>query len=100
MKKAQIFFFDSAGDKAPNEVIKLVDRIIQQGSELKKPIHFKFDENYPVEHQYGNTECGVYSLFFIIHMLEDKLSAQYLKTHRISDKSIEKYRKVFFNDGL
>jgi hypothetical protein len=33
-------------------------------------------------------------------MLVDKLSAQYLKTHRISDKAVEKYRKVFFNDGL
>ena len=100
VKKAQIFFFDSAGNKAPPEILVLVNRIIKQGKELKKPIHFKFDENYPVEHQYGNTECGVYSLFFIIHMLVDKLSAQYLKTHRISDKAVEKYRKVFFNDGL
>ena len=100
VKKGQIFFFDSGGDKAPKEVIVLVNRIIQQGRELKKPIHFKFDENYPVEHQYGNTECGVYSLFFIVHMLVDKVTAQYLKTHRISDKAIEKYRKVFFNDGL
>lgn len=100
VKKAQIIFFDSAGNKAPPEILVLVNRIIKQGKELKKPIHFKFDENHPVEHQYGNTECGVYSLFFIIHMLVDKLSAQYLKTHRISDKAVEKYRKVFFNDGL
>jgi len=100
VKKAQIIFFDSAGNKAPSEILVLVNRIIKQGKELKKPIHFKFDENHPVEHQYGNTECGVYSLFFIIHMLVDKLSAQYLKTHRISDKAVEKYRKVFFNDGL
>ena len=100
VKKAQIYFFDSAGDKAPKEVRTLVDRVIQQGRELKKPIYFKFDENHPVEHQFGNTECGVYALFFIIYMLEDKLSGQYLKTHRISDKAIEKYRKVFFNEGL
>jgi len=100
VKKGQIYFFDSAGDKAPKEVRILVDRVIQQGRELKNPIYFKFDENYPVEHQFGNTECGVYALFFIIYMLEDKLSGQYLKTHRISDKAIEKYRKVFFNDEL
>jgi hypothetical protein len=100
VKKAQIYFFDSAGDPAPKEIRVLVDRVVTQGKNLKKPIYFKYDENYPVEHQYGNTECGVYALFFIIYMLEDKLSANYLKTHRISDKAIEKYRKIFFNDGL
>ena len=26
--------------------------------------------NHPVEHQEENTECGMYSLFFIITMLE------------------------------
>lgn len=97
IRKGQIFYFDSVGQKAPKEVMILVDRIIKQGLNQTPPIHFQFDQNWPVEHQYGDSECGVYSLYFIINMLEDKLTARYLKTHILTDKFIEKYRKIFFN---
>ena len=98
IKKGTIFFFDSAGNDIPREVQVLVDRIIKQGQDMN--IDFKFDKNYPVEHQYGNTECGVYSLFFIVHMLEDKITGNYLKTHILKDKYMEKFRKVYFNSVL
>ena len=71
--------------------------VIEQGKKLTKPIHFKYDENYPVEHQYGNTECGIYSIFFIIHMLKDKITGYYLKTHVLKDKYIEQFRNIYFN---
>ena len=100
IKKGQILFFDSAGDKIPSQVEKFVNSVIEQGNSLKTPILFQFDENYPVEHQKGNSECGVYSLFFIIHMLQDNVTKQYLKTHRIPDEYINKYRKIYFNDTL
>ena len=100
IKKKQIFFFDSAGDKVPSEIKRFADRVIEQGKKLDEPIHFHFDQNYPVEHQYGNTECGVYSLYFIIYMLEDKISGHYLKTHIIPDEYVNKYRHIFFNDEL
>ena len=100
IKKGEIFFFDSAGDKAPTQVMKLVKRIIKQGSQLKIPIKFKFDQNYPVEHQYGNTECGIYSLYFIVHMLEDKHDGEYFKTHILDDKYIEQFRKIYFNSTI
>ena len=100
IKKHTIFFFDSVGDKAPKEVVKLVNRIKKEGLTLNPKMVFKFDQNYPVEHQYGNTECGVYSLFFIIHLLEDKLTEHYFKTHILKDEYMEKFRKVYFNDDL
>jgi hypothetical protein len=100
IKKGEIFFFDSAGDGAPKEVMKLVNRIIKQGKRLKNPITFKFDQNYPVEHQYGDTECGIYSLYFIAHMLEDRHDSAYFKTHILDDKYMEQFRKVYFNKEL
>ena len=100
IKKGQIFYFDSAGPKIPVQIKKLVDTITEQGRQLPNKINFAFDENYPVEHQYGNTECGIYSLFFIVHMLEDKITGHYLKTHILKDKYMEKFRKVYFNGEL
>lgn len=100
IKTGAIFFFDSAGNKVPKQIMKFSNNIIEQGNNLKNPIKFTFDQNHPVEHQYGNTECGIYSLFFIIHMLEDKITAHYLKTHILKDDYMEKFRKVFFNGDL
>ena len=97
IKKGFIFYFDSAGNKAPKQVIALSDRIIKQGLALNPPIHFKFDQNYPTQHQYTTTECGMYSLYFIVSMLEDKFTQRYLKTHIITDKYIQNLRKVYYN---
>ena len=100
VKKAKIFYFDSAGDAIPHQIKKFVDKVTEQGSQLKNKINFEFDQNYPVEHQYGDTECGVYSLYFIVHMLEDKHSEEYFKTHILKDEYMQHFRKVYFNQDL
>lgn len=100
IKRKQIFFFDSTGDKAPNEILELVKKIKKQGLTLKPPIKFKYDTSEGIEHQEGNTECGIYSLYFIVHMLEDKFTTEYLKTHLIKDKYVNKFRKIYFNEDL
>ena len=101
IKKKSIFYFDSAGEKIPKQIDKFVQMVIDQGKTLPstKRIDFVFDQNYPVEHQYGNTECGIYSLFFIVHMLEDKITSYYLKNHILKDQYMEKFRKIYFNNA-
>ena len=100
IKKKKIFFFDSTGDKPSSEIMTLVKRIEEQGLNLNPKLKFKFDSNEGIEHQYGNTECGIYSLFFIVHMLEDKMTEHYLKTHILKDEYMNKFRHVYFNDSL
>jgi Ulp1 protease family, C-terminal catalytic domain/Vaccinia virus I7 processing peptidase len=103
-----IFFFDSAGAEIPIEIMRLVNRIKKQGLALKKPIKFRFHQNHPMEHQYENTECGMYSLFFIITMLTNHTDDQKFKNYkekimffkktRIPDKYVENLRWKYFND--
>lgn len=103
-----LFFLDSAGEKMPKEVKALVDRIVEQGKTLNEPIDIKVYENHPTEHQMGNTECGVYSLFFIISMLTNEVEGKpfssldekikFFKEKKIPDKYVEKYRKIYFNN--
>jgi hypothetical protein len=100
IKKKIIFFFDSVGEPAPRQIMTLVKRIQKQGLELEQPIDFKYDSNEGIEHQYGNTECGIYSIYFVVHMLEDKMSEDYIKTHILKDEYMEKFRHVYFNDSL
>lgn len=100
INKGKIFFFDSAGDKAPEQVMKFVNTVIEQGRTLTNRVNFVFDQNHPIDHQQNTYSCGVYSLFFIVHMLEDKVTGHYLKTHRFKDSYIETFRKKYFNEDL
>lgn len=95
IKKGKIFFFDSVGDTAPKEIKDFVERVKEQGKQ--RGINFVYDENHPVEHQYGDTECGIYSLFFIVHMLQNKITQEYMKTHVLKDKYMEAFRNKYFN---
>ena len=108
-----IFFFDSADNPIPPEIfdkknpLALVNRIMDQGK--KEGIEFTFYNNSGNQHQQSNTECGMYSLFFIITMLTGEtpftkgvLSVEerrdlFLKKH-IPDKTIFGYRRLYFND--
>ena len=122
-----IFYFDSAGNKIPKEIRHLVIRIMKQGKKMRKPVNFKFYQNYPFEHQMGNTECGMYSLFFMITMLTNKMETQpthnshssgsmtegadlnvhrfknaaekiyFFKNERITDEFVEKLRAKYYN---
>lgn len=100
IKKKQIVFFDSAGEAIPKRIEHFVDMVTKQGQKINPPIHFEFDQNHPVEHQYGDTECGVYSIYFIVHMLKDRTNSEYLKTHILPDEFIQNFRKIYFNEEL
>lgn len=108
VEHAYIFYFDSAGETIPNEIRVLRDRIVEQGANLKRAVKFNYYENSPLEHQKGNTECGMYSLYFIITMithqtiggkrLNTKDKIRYFTKVRIPDNHVFKYRKKYFNE--
>jgi hypothetical protein len=103
-----IFYMDSAGSKIPKQINKLVDTITSQGLAMNPPIKLHYYENCPLEHQMGTTECGMFSLFFIITMLSNKAEKRVFKNYvdkikffkdkRIPDSYVFKYRKIYFNE--
>jgi len=92
----KIYYFDSAQNTVPPEIVELKDRLIAENP------RFSFFSN-SVEHQKGNTECGMYSLYFIIQMLQSKnrhrlFHSQFNHPSNIAtDEKVEKYRNVFFS---
>lgn len=97
LKKKEIIYFDSTGDKIPREIKLLVNRIISQGHQLNPSIELKYSNTEGIEHQKGNTECGIYCLYFIINILKDETNTQKLKSSIIPDHNIERYRDMYFN---
>ena len=92
LKDKTICFFDSVGDEPPKEVKRFMNRMIKQakgmGIKLKPIINDR-------QHQSGGTECGVYSLYFIINRIQGK-SCNYLNNKIVKDEEMNKYRNKFF----
>ena len=99
MLEGVILCVDSTGEGCPRSVRRLADEITRQGVALSPPIRFRFEQNR-MQHQKKGTECGMYSLFFCIHLLRGHISPEHLKTHRIPDDQMEEYRRVYFNTRL
>lgn len=90
-----IYFFDSAGDPVPNEVYILVKRILKQSKKLNLNLNFK--QNFPRQHQKGGSECGMYSLYFIINLLNETVEPSFFNNNTINDNDVELFRKIYFN---
>ena len=116
-----LFYFNSTAEPMPDEVRILINRIQEQWialskrnlkdkhSATKKMIEYTNDDK--VEHQHSNTECGMYSLFFIItcltrkvggfeslgsHLTREKLLKLFAGEKRIPDEHMLKFRQLYF----
>ena len=68
-EKPFIMYFDSAADEIQLEIKELADRIINQAKHLGITLTSNYE---PFEHQRGNSECGMYCLYYIISLLTGK----------------------------
>ena len=92
-----IIFFDSAYGGVPKEIKSFVKRIQDQAKSLNKILTFRTNK---VEHQKSDTECGMYSIYFITEMLKDFKNLETFMNGNISDNVVFKKRDEYFNDPL
>jgi hypothetical protein len=98
VRNAFIFFFDSTSDDIPSEIKALADRIIEAGHKLSPKLNLKLIVNKK-DHQYKDTECGMYSIFMISNVLTGKMKPSDFAVKRISDEFMMKFRKTYFNSA-
>jgi Ulp1 protease family, C-terminal catalytic domain len=85
-KKGKAYFYDSFGAKAPKQIKSWFDNF---------PIPLSYEYN-KVQHQYENSECGVYSIHFIVRMLFGA-SFKSVTNNIIKDVEMNAKRKKYFN---
>ena len=51
-----------------------------------------------VQHQYKNTECGVYCIYFLTSLLDGK-TFEYIMRNIINDDQMNAKRKDFFSNA-
>jgi len=91
-----MYYFDSQGVKPPDNVVKLMENLCQQGEECNITFQKLYND---IQHQQKNTECGIYSIHFITNMLNGMTFKKYIEDIR-DDKKIEEYRDVFYVDQM
>tara|TARA_Y100000389_G_scaffold204259_1_gene255916 strand:- start:9073 stop:10095 length:1023 start_codon:yes stop_codon:yes gene_type:complete len=100
LKEGEISYFDSVGAKPPKEIKILIDRFEKEGNDyfkdnkINKTVKINVNKT---KHQLGNTECGVYCLAFLHHMLTDG-NFNIFSEQRISDENMTQWRAFFFDD--
>lgn len=96
--KYGFYYYDSNAQKPSKYIIKLFEKIksqlnIGKGKEKKK---FEMNINNN-KHQFKNTECGMFSMHFIINMLKQKNTFEMVCNSNISDDEMFQLRNKYYN---
>ena len=91
-KTGKVYYFDSYGFKAPKEIKAFADRLVYQGK--NNSLRIQYFENSK-RHQYKDSECGIYSIYFIENMLNGKKFNDFINSS-IPDETMEKLRSKYF----
>jgi hypothetical protein len=95
-KHGEICYWDSYGMKPNNEVVVLMERLKKQGAEMGKTLDIKINK---IRHQYKNSECGVYCIYFITSLL-DGHSFESVVQNIIADDDMNAKRPDYFNKNM
>lgn len=96
LKQGLIYFYDSYGIKPPQEVRSFMRRIYRYCNlELKLDKKNIISDYNKIRHQFGNSECGMYSLNFILRLLDGDTFEQ-ICNDKTPDDKINEFRKIYF----
>ena len=90
------YYFDSYGVEMEPQIKKLVKNLKEQFKRNGRKL--KVVENTK-RFQYSDGECGIYCIYFILHMLKTKKFNGFHKLN-MNDSKMKSYRKKYFNYDL
>lgn len=97
LENGRVYYYDSYGTAPEKRIQKLLKRFESMCKNLGKSntvvTHNK------TRHQYGNSECGVFSMDFIIRLLEGETFEEVCVKKKPSDKTINQKRNVYFSNA-
>lgn len=94
--KGKVYYFDSYGTPPEERVVKLLNKFCVYYESKNKGNRCKLRYN-KIRHQYENSECGVYSINFILELLKDRDFDELCNT-KLKDREVNKLRKKIFRN--
>ena len=92
-QNGEICYWDSYGIEPNPEVVVLMNKLKDQASKLDKTLKIKINDN---RHQYKNSECGMYCIYFLTSLLDGKKFENVVKTI-VDDDTMNNKRNDFYN---
>ena len=96
-KKRKVLYFDSVGLPPPNMILQFLEKMKSEGEQyyLKHLNKNKTIEIYSndTRFQFGNSECGVFSMYFIISNLQGKLK---MNNDNVNDDVMNQLRSKYY----
>jgi hypothetical protein len=89
LKRNCVYYFDSYGMPPPQQVARFMRYLTLQDSSIRL-------ESNGRRFQYGDSECGMYSMYFLIRMIAGESFKKFCKKP-IADKYMLNFRKVLFD---
>lgn len=91
----RVYFYDSNGKPPPTEARRLLTQL--------QTHHDTHHPDTPMEvvvntrqHQFQNTECGVYAIHFITSMLDGVSFKDFVEERAVTDREMALYRRFYF----
>lgn len=94
IKTKEIIFYDSYGSEPNKEITKLMENIQNQGKGMNDFYKIKINKT---SHQKTHTECGMYSIYFLIRMLSGEKCDDFFN-RSIPDSVVYCLRGVLMDD--
>lgn len=112
IRSGEICFFDSFAHPPDPQIDKFMKNVIEQSKAVLKnwregayrnilsrdiqlkPLKYHYNKT---RHQFSHTECGMYSMYFIINMLRKKATFESFQKKRVPDDLMYKLRNEYFD---
>uniref|UniRef100_A0A6C0BCR3 Ubiquitin-like protease family profile domain-containing protein n=1 Tax=viral metagenome TaxID=1070528 RepID=A0A6C0BCR3_9ZZZZ len=97
-KVISLEYYNSVKKKMPKQICDYFDDLKNNYIKSGETRDVQIYSMLPDEHQNKNSECGIYSLFYIYSRLEG-ISGQEIVSYSLPDDHVHKLRKVMFYKG-
>ena len=100
LKNGDLFYFDSVGINPPSMILDFLYKMKKSCQDYFYNIHKHQDVDIYVNNtqfQFGNTECGIFSMYFIISFLKGK-DMNNLSKKEYNDTHMNELRKIFYSN--
>lgn len=95
-KQPMAAYMDSYGQPPPAEVGTFLERVASQLAATGRTLSAFY---VPTQHQRGGSECGMYSLYFIVSVLTGEHTPESFASERIPDNKVRALRDVYFRSS-
>mgnify|MGYP006075008809 CR=1 FL=1 len=88
------YYYDSVGTKPPSEITDFIKILKKQSKKIfNKELPFKFNK---IQHQTGNSECGMFSLYYLDKSLKNTSFNDFVNKKNLNDNLVSKHRDLFY----